>query len=387
LNEKHADPTPPSTSAPTTIIPATSGDGTPTTGTTRVLPRTTINANTALPPGYTESLAVVSPSQDLTIRRTGLIIAAAITAFLLLIGAVVAFSLLTGNSTGSTTVVIPDVKGLLLDEAVAILEDAGFDVTPVAEENSDVGPNVVWSQTPEAGEALSEGGKVSIVYNPTNTPIPIPDLNGLTVEQARNALLNLGLTIGQISFENNDDVPENRIISSNPPFGDQVLGGATIDLIVSGGSGVVVVPNVQGQTLQAARSLLEGEPFKFLLTVVEEPSTTVDSGRVTRTSPSIGSETTKGAAMTLYVSTGVAKVAIPPLVGLSEADARSLLATKGLRVTVEYIDLAPGSVDDGLVISQDPSSGVEVAPNSNVLLKVGRAAPPTTTTTTTTIAP
>jgi beta-lactam-binding protein with PASTA domain len=83
----------------------------------------------------------------------------------------------------------------------------------------------------------------------------------------------------------------------------------------------------------------------------------------------------------------VAKVAIPPLVGLSEADARTLLATKGLRVTVEYIELAPGNSSDGLVISQDPSSGVEVAPNSNVLLKVGRAAPPTTTTTTTTIAP
>jgi serine/threonine-protein kinase len=397
LNEKHADPTPPSTAAPTTVLPTTTGattaidgtttDGATTAGTTRVLPRTTINANPSLPPGYTESMAVVSPSNDLTIRRTGLIIAGSIAALLLIIGALVAFSLLTRDSGSTATVIIPDVKGRALDEAVSILEDAGFEVTTVAEENKDVQPNVVWSQTPEAGEALSEGGKVSIVYNPTNTPIPVPDLNGLTVDQARTALLNLGLTIGNITFENSDVVPENRIISSNPPSGEQVLGGATIDLIVSQGSGVVTVPNVQGQSLQAARSLLEGEPFKFLITVIEEPSTTMDSGRVTRTSPPIGTETTRGTTVTVYVSTGVAKVVIPPLRGLTEADARALLRTKGLRVTVEYLELPPNSEDIGLVISHDPSEGVEVAPNSNVLLIVGKAQPTTTTTSTTTIAP
>lgn len=395
LNEKHADPTPPATAAPTTVLPTTTGavsadaatnDGTPTAGTTRVLPRTTINANTSLPPGYTESLAVVSPSKDLTIRRTGLIIAGSIAALLLIVGALVAFSLLTSNSGESTTVIIPDVKGRALDEAVTLLEDAGFEVTTVAEENKDVEPNVVWSQTPEAGEALSEGGKVSIVYNPTNTPIPVPDLNGLTVDQARTALLNLGLTIGNITFENSDDVPENRIISSSPPAGEQVLGGATIDLIVSQGSGVVAVPNVQGQSLQAARSLLEGEPFKFLITVIEEPSTTVDSGRVTRTSPPIGTETTSGTTVTVYVSTGVAKVVIPPLAGLTEAEARALLRTKGLQVRVEYLEVVDNN-KVGLVISHDPSEGVEVAPNSNVLLIVGKAPPTSTTTSTTTTVP
>ncbi len=383
LNEKHSDPTPPSTVAPTTVIPAATGDGTPIAGTTRVLPRTTINANPSLPPGYTESLSVISPKEDLTIRRTGLIIGASVLALVVIIGAVVAFSVLSRSSGGSATVPIPDVKGRVLDEAVAILEDAGFEVTPVAEENSDIEPNVVWSQTPEAGELLSEGGKVSIVYNPTNTPIPVPDLSGLTVEQARTALLNLGLTIGQIIFQNDEEIAENLIVSTSPPAGDQVLGGVTIDLTVSRGSGAVVIPNVQGQSTQAARSLLEGEPFKFLITLVEEPSSTVDVGRVTRTSPPIGSPTTKGAPITIYISTGEAKVSIPPLVGLTEAEARSLLATKGLRVTVENLELAPGSPNDGRVVSQDPSPGVEVAPNSIVLLKVGVAlVPPTTTSTT-----
>lgn len=390
LNEKHTDPTPPATAAPTTVLPTTGTTGSDgdTTSSTRVLPRTTINANPSLPPGYTEISTDLGPSKDLTIRRTGLIIGAAVAAFVMIAGAVFAFSLLTGGSNGASTVIIPDVKGRLLDEAVTILEDAGFEVTPVAEENPDVEPNVVWSQTPEAGEALSEGGKVSIVYNPTNAPIPVPDLSGLTVQQARSALLDLGLTIGQVTFENSDEVPEDRIMSSNPPFGEQVLGGATIDLVVSQGSGDVTVPNVQGQTALAARSLLEGDPFQFVVTVIEESSPTVEAGRVTRTSPPIGTQTTKGGAITVYISVGVAKVAIPPVVGLTEAQARELLRTKGFRdITVEYIDLAPGSPDAGLVISQDPSSGVEVAPGSPVLIKVGRVTSATTTTTTTTVAP
>jgi len=84
----------------------------------------------------------------------------------------------------------------------------------------------------------------------------------------------------------------------------------------------------------------------------------------------------------------LAKVAIPPVVGLTEAEASELLRNKGFRdIRVEYLDLPSGSTDIGRVISQDPSSGVEVAPGSPVLLKVGRASATTTTTSTTTTTP
>ena len=172
-----------------------------------------------------------------------------------------------------------------------------------------------------------------------------------------------------------------------PKSGEQVLGGATIDLVVSQGSGVIKIPDVQGQTTQAARSVLEGEPFKFLVTVVEEASATVDAGRVTRTSPSIGGETTKGSALTIYVSTGQATTAVPLVSGLTEAQATAKLVSSGFIVVVEYIEVPTASANDGRVIAQDPSANVQSIPGSQVLLKVGKAIAATTTTTPVTTAP
>jgi len=248
--------------------------------------------------------------------------------------------------------------------------------------------NVVWKQIPAPGEQVSEGDTVQVIYNPSNDPVPVPNLAGLTVEQARLALLDLGLTIGTITMQNDANVPENTIIATTPAEGEQVLGGATIDLIVSQGSGIVQIPNVQGQTSEAARSVLEGEPFDFIVSIVPEASDTVESGRVTRTSPNISSQTTKGSAITLYVSTGQATVAVPPVTGITEAEARSAL--RGFVIRVEYIDVPTGSTNDGLVIAQDPSAGVQIAPAGRILLKVGKAATPATTTTvpsTTTVTP
>ncbi|MFM9036372.1 MAG: PASTA domain-containing protein, partial [Actinomycetota bacterium] len=126
--------------------------------------------------------------------------------------------------------------------------------------------------------------------------------------------------------------------------------------------------------------LLEGDPFDFVVSIVTEPSDTVESGRVTRTSPNIGSQTTKSSPITLYVSSGQATDNLIVVTGLRESEARNALL--GYRVVVEYIDVPAGSANDGLVIAQDPSAGVPVAPGARVLLKVGKAITPATTTTT-----
>jgi serine/threonine-protein kinase len=396
INRRNGDPTPIGTAAPTTMIPtgpmvggpddlAAATTVMPSAQATTALPRTTINANPDMPPGYTASNAVV-PTDDLQRKRTAIVIGAISVTVLLIIGAVVAFLALSGGSTEAPTVAVPDVTNQVLEDAVTTLKNLGFEVVPVAEETTTVDTNVVWKQVPLPGEEIKEGETVTIVYNPSNAPMAVPNLTGMTIDQARAALLNLGLTIGVITPQNDPTAPADTIIASVPKAGEQVLGGATIDLTVSQGSGVVQIPNVQGQTSQAARSVLEGEPYKFLITVVEEASATVESGRVTRTSPTIGADTTKGASVTIYVSTGQATVAVPLVSGLTEAQARAKLTSSGFIVKVEYIEVATGNANDGRVIAQDPSMNVQSTPGSQVLLKVGKAIAATTTVAPTTTA-
>ncbi len=380
----------PSTEAATTVLPTATGrvpligagsggtDATPSEGATRVLPRTMINSNPAFPPGYTESDLVTKETKE-SKRRVGLIVTALLGSLVLITALVVGGLVLTNDSQSGVTIPIPNVVGFELQVAVTTLEDLGFDVVTVAEENPDVEPNVVWSQAPESGELLSQGSTITISYNPSNAPIPVPDISGKTLPEARSALLNLGLIVGLVTYETHPTIPAERIITTSPAAGEQVLGGATIDIVVSEGSGIVTMPDVSDQSLFSARSTLEGEPYRFIVTVVEESSNMFEPGRVTRTGPSAGTQATRGDAITIYVSTGVAKVDVLPVEGMQESEARSILVNSGLRVTVEYVVVPPGSSMDGVVISQNPSAGQEVPPTTTVLLKVGKAASVTTT--------
>ena len=404
INRKPGDPTP--AGIATTVIPAVPGDMLATEGATEVLPamappgatsttglpRTTINPNPDLPPGYTPGVAVV-PTDDIARRRRIVIISAVSAAVIVLIGAVIAILAFTGGESEAELIVVPKVVDLPLDQAVSTLEAEGFEVVPTAEENPTKEANIVWSQVPAAGDSIAKGGQVTVIYNPSNQPELVPDLRGKTLEEARTLLLRLGLTIGTVTEQNDDSVEAGTIISSSPEVGEQVLGGATIDLFISQGSGVVTVPNVQGQTREAAVSLLQGEPFEFIVTVVDEASTTIERGRVVRTAPVIGATGTKGGPLTLYVSSGPAPIPVPPVVGLTEAQARAALTAKGFTVRIEeYIDVPAGSANDGRVISQTPSQNTDAPAGSQIALKIGKSVAtttvaPTTTTAPTTVAP
>jgi serine/threonine-protein kinase len=160
--------------------------------------------------------------------------------------------------------------------------------------------------------------------------------------------------------------------------------GQPVAIVLSAGPDTQTIPNVEGQAQAAAQSLLEGNPFKFVVSVTTEANDTVDVGDVIRTEPAVGGELATGSAITLIVSSGVEQVSVPPVAGLTEAQAKNLLTSKGLTATVTRVDVAAGDANDGRVIAQNPNSGTLVDPGSAVTIQVGRAVAPATTTTTTT---
>ena len=375
LNKKEPDPS----SAPTVATPVTpvSELPPPTLPTGPTTQRTTVVIGD-LPPGYDPS-GPIDPPEDLGRRRRNIVIGASIAAVLILAGLVIGFLALSDRSASGPSISVPNVTNMLLDDAVALLDSVGLEALPIAEENTSVEANIVWAQDPPLGETLREGDSVRVIYNPSNAPIAVPDLSTMTLEQARKALLNLGLTIGEVSYVNDPEIAEGVVISSTPAFGESVLGGATIDLKVSQGKGTNPMPVLDGKTIEEARSILEAEPYKFTVNEIIEASDTIEIGYVIRTSPVTGSETPIGATVTVYVSNGRAPIKAPPVVGLTEAQARAQLTAKGFTVRVTYVNVAADSPDAGRVISQDPRSGVEAEVGSQVVLEVGRATGSTTT--------
>ena len=112
---------------------------------------------------------------------------------------------------------------------------------------------------------------------------------------------------------------------------------------------------------------------------VEEPSDTVDAGKVTRTDPPAGSDLDKGQPVTVYVSNGSSQADVPNVVGMAEADAVKTLQDAGFQVK-KIEQQVSNPVNDGKVLEQTPASG-RAAKGSTVTITVGRIVDSTTSTT------
>jgi serine/threonine-protein kinase len=175
---------------------------------------------------------------------------------------------------------------------------------------------------------------------------------------------------------NDPTIPINQIISQDPPANTEARSGSAVSVVVSGGAGDLVVPNIEGQVSSAAQQLLTTAPYNFVVTVVEEPSTSVEKGRAIRTDPVIGSPIGNAATITLVISSGSTKVVVPDVETMTEAEAQAALNSVGLVWEMRYVNVLSGDANEGRVISQTQQPGSSVAPGSKVTLVVGRVTTP-----------
>ena len=137
---------------------------------------------------------------------------------------------------------------------------------------------------------------------------------------------------------------------------------------VSKGEEKVSVPDVRGTDENTAKNTLSGAGLN--VTVTTDYSDSVAQGNVISQDPSGGTKVDAGTNVNIVVSLGSRPVSVPSVVGVSESNARQLIASAGLSVgTVTYReDSAPA----GQVISCDPGVGTSVSRGTTVNLVVSQ---------------
>lgn len=324
------------------------------------------------------------PYDDSVPQRTALYVFGAVfVALILLAGGIFLYrALASGGSSASIT--IPDVSNRSLADASALLLELGLTPIPNAVPRDDIGDDIVYAQDPPPSVLARSGDTVTLTYNPASTKVVVPAIQGLSVQDATALLAPLGLQLIIAEVRNDPLVPLNQIITQFPLATTEVRSGSVVSVVVSGGNGGQVIPNVQGQVALAAQQLLQSPPYSFIVTITEENSPTIERGRVTRTEPIIGVSLAPGSPVTLFVSKGVSTVKVPLVESLTESEARGQLNALGLIADVKYQDVPSGDASDGRVISQGTQSGTEVETGTKVKITVGRAVVTTTTIETTT---
>ncbi len=139
-------------------------------------------------------------------------------------------------SKGRESVQVPDVVGLVRSAAEATIATGKLVVGTVSMQYSDIVPvaNVI-GQSPAAGETVFSNTSIDLVVSLGPEPVQVPDVLGLPYMAAEAAIVNGGLVVDSVSWQQSDTVPAGNVIGQTPVAGGTVQPGTAVSLVVSRG--------------------------------------------------------------------------------------------------------------------------------------------------------
>jgi len=203
-----------------------------------------------------------------------------------------------------TAVAVPTVSGMSESDAQAAIEGLGLVYEKGDDVNSDtVDAGLAVSTDPGEGTSVVLGSTVTVHFSSGSAMVAVPDVSGKSQADARTAITDAGLTVGDVTTEDSADVSSGSVIRTDPVAGTPVERGSTVSLVVS--SGKTTVPNVEGLSQDEAQSAIEAAGLTYNSSTVEETTddeSLNDQRIVTAVSPSAGSSVDAGQSVTLTIT-------------------------------------------------------------------------------------
>jgi len=203
--------------------------------------------------------------------------------------------------------------------------------------------------------------------------IRVPPTTGMTLAEAKAAIITDGLQVGIVDSKPDDSVEKGKVISTDPPAGQQVVKDQKINIVVSSGPVTLVVPSVIGKAKDSAIATLQAAGFVVDAADVTEEFNAAPAGTVWDQSPAADSKVLKGTRITLHISKGLEQAGVPYVVDKSKAEAIDTLIHAGFKV--KSVDKTSDTVAKGTVIDQKPSGGDAAAKGSTVTIYVSSGKP------------
>lgn len=220
---------------------------------------------------------------------------------ILLIGFFTGAFLSFGKFWSNAEVAVPNVVGQTAEQAKAMLEDKKLRVQISQNYSSDVQEGIVISQTPEAGTNVKEDRMITIYVSKGAEKISAPDVTGLSKDDAEAQLSKVGLRLGLVTQEFSDK-PIGTVLRQNPPAGEKIDKGKSVDLVISKGKETkkANVPNVIGSSLDSARVSLARAGLT--LGSISKRESSEAEGTVLDQSPMAGEEAGQQTAVNLVIA-------------------------------------------------------------------------------------
>ena len=208
---------------------------------------------------------------------------------------------------------VPNVVGMLADDAVKALQDAGFKVDLTGETSTTVQVNRIIRQDPAGGEEWEVGTKVYIVKSlgSSTVLVEVPNIAGMERSEAEAALIAAGLEVGLVTTEASSSVLKDHVIRQLIAAGTLVSENTPVGYVVSRGAGVdeTLVPDLFKMNQADAEAKIR-EKGLLVGTISFLASLDVDSGCVMMQSPAAGTTVIQGTKVNFTLSLGPQRTAL-----------------------------------------------------------------------------
>ena len=201
-------------------------------------------------------------------------------------------------STTHKGISLPDLTFLTRSDAEKLLSGLGL-TAEIREEPSDlVAEGLVASQQPEAGKEAAEGDKVILTVSKGRAEAVMPDVTGLSPEEAVKKLTDAGISPKIVYGGEDSSKPEGSVSAQSIAPGKPVSKGEPAVITVSTRDELEKVPALLGLTKDEAAEKLAKAGFGLKVFVGSEQ---LSEGRVGAQSPAAGAAARKGSEITVIL--------------------------------------------------------------------------------------
>ncbi|MET3575246.1 Stk1 family PASTA domain-containing Ser/Thr kinase [Bhargavaea ullalensis] len=199
---------------------------------------------------------------------------------------------------------VPDVAGKPLEEAVSLIQDAGFEIGKQTEENSpDVEKGAVIRTSPAAGKTRDLGTGIDLVVSAGEKPVKLTDFTGRDLDSISDILDEFGFKNVRTENEFSDE-PEGTIIRQDPKAEEEIIPSET-ELVLTLSSGIekIKTKDLSGFDEAELNEYARTSGFNIRITA-ERPSDSVEAGKVISQEPAAGTELERGETIQVVLSKG-----------------------------------------------------------------------------------
>ena len=199
--------------------------------------------------------------------------------------------------------------------------------------------------------------------------ISVPSLVGMSQNEAKEALSNIGLLSEVVEEVFSEDIAQGKVISSSPGGGGRISPAGTVGLVLSKGQERIEIPVIANLTPDVATQKISALGLT-MGDINEVFDMKVESGFVIGTDPKSGEKVKRNSVVNIVVSKGVEKIALISYVGKGGDEALSELTNSGFDVKVVY--KFSDKVFKGQVVSQSPEISDAIGLGSKIELVLSK---------------